>query len=193
MVRSRPSDVTSAPGQDGSARSLPRRLPPGGESRCPWRVVSEVRSLTLGVEPQRRCVRRSREEGRWREVGRSGKPRHVGRGGAAERRERRTDRGGGVPGGHVGGVPPRVRASCPWSHFVTHFPPRNHVGRKRCGRAQQSWRAATPSLWGPGADRPTARTPPYAGPPSLHSLPGPHSWRSQEGTCELVCAETQIP
>lgn len=44
MVRSRPFDVTSAPGQDGSARSLPRRLPPGGESGCPWRVVSEVRS-----------------------------------------------------------------------------------------------------------------------------------------------------
>lgn len=44
MVRSRPFDVTSALGQDGDARSLPRRLPPGGESRCPWRVVSEVRS-----------------------------------------------------------------------------------------------------------------------------------------------------
>lgn len=44
MVRSRPFDVTSAPGQDGVAWSLPHRLPPGGESRCPWRVVSEVRS-----------------------------------------------------------------------------------------------------------------------------------------------------
>lgn len=44
MARSRLFDVTSAPGQNGSARSLPRRLPSGWESRCRWRVVSEVRS-----------------------------------------------------------------------------------------------------------------------------------------------------
>lgn len=155
------------------------------------RVGGEV--VTFGVELQHRCVRRSRDEGMWRDQSQGwGAPGSLATWDGEELRRIENDArtGGGRPRGWSSAqgprVPPLESLGCPFSC-------RHHVGRKRSGRAQQPWRAATPSLWGSGADRPAACTPAYSGPPSLHSLPGPHPWRSQEGTCELVCTETQIP
>lgn len=145
--------------------------------------------VTLGAEPQRRCVLQSPGEGVRRvQSSRWGVPGSLATWDGEELRcsESYARTGGGRPRGWGSAQGPRVQ---PLESLCCLLSSRNHVGRKRRGRAQQFWRAATPSLWGSGVDWPAARTPAHAGSPSLHPFPGPHPWWSQEGTCERVCAK----
>lgn len=114
-----PIDLTSAPRQDGGARALPRRLPPGDEAKGRLRAASEVkqgRECCGAAAPVRwgalHLVPGRRPGDRTSPGSQPGGP-----GTLATWEGEELTRGGGPcglgVGGHVGGVPPWAREAAP--------------------------------------------------------------------------------
>lgn len=147
-----PTDLTSAPRQDGGARALPRRLPPGAETQGVLRAAKEVKSGRAWCGATARVRGGASLPRAWPGTWAESEPRALtGWSGESCHVERRDALTGGARG-HVGGVPPRVRVSAPSSDFVAPFLPFSQAKcRKETLRASRVLREVpAPSSLGDG-------------------------------------------